>query len=211
MAEGNQSTRITKFGPAVDLQYVLDKKLHSSPQLHKIGEALLDPTYVAPLGSNSPTGAAPVGTVGQSDEVARADHVHAVTFGVDAFTATQTAEPATITITNQVLCTSPSYTMNKDSFFLLWTSVDWDGTVGGYGGGVCSLEINFAGAGFGAFGPQHLWALNAGQRSDTSMQYGGFVTAGTIQFRMVALKIVNAGTLLTHATHTGMLGLFLGG
>lgn len=210
MAEGNQSTRITKFGPAADLQYVLDKKLHSSPQLHKIGEALLDPTYVSPTVLSN--GAAAVGAVGSSDEVARADHVHGLEFGMHAFGSFASTEPFTFTTTYAVITgtLTGSIVVPRNSFGLFNMTVDAEGVVTGFGLIAVALEMSINGGAFAAFPQVVVFATPSGFRLTVAQSVAAFLAPATYQFRMMGNKSAAGGTVVCHATHTNLQGLILG-
>lgn len=85
----------TRGAKDLTTNYPLDKANHGSPELHKIGQALLDPSYVAPIPY------ATTGTVGQSDEIARADHVHAFPQqAMDGITGSQSTADQALAVAN---------------------------------------------------------------------------------------------------------------
>lgn len=207
MAEGNQSTRITKFGPAVDLQYVLDKKLHSSPQLHKIGEALLDPTYVSTMGNNQ----APA--VGQSDEVARADHVHGLNFGHSLYYAGASTDSVATTTTRTLIpgCSFTIPPQTNPGICVVLCSLIWFSETGGYGFGVGEFQTNENGAGW-VVNPNISWIVEL----TGVLQNGAFssmfvVNAGsTYVVEMTAYKQIAGGSLRTRI-QSNIIGILFNG
>lgn len=189
--------------------YPLDKANHGSPELHKIGVSLLDPTYVAPLITNPAEG---TGSVGTSDEVARADHVHPLQFGMQFTAAYASAEPFTLTTSNAVVTgtTSATFVLARNSFFQINMTADAEGSVVGYGIAVITLEMNTNGGGWVAFGQSAIMGTLAGLRLTVAQSYGGFLAPASYQFRMIAAKSAAGGTAVLHATHTGYSGYLLG-
>lgn len=191
--------------------YPLDKAKHGSPELHKIGVSLLDPTYVAPINPPTP-GANGVGTVGTSDEVARADHVHGLNFAQYFFEASLTAEPFTLTTSNQVLTGSTSgvLTVPRTQAVLIQMAVDAEGSAAGYGIIVVTLEFSFNGGGFTAWGQAAIMGTLGGLRLTVNQNYGANLAAGSWQFRMIGAKSAAGGTAVLHATHTRYQGIIVG-